>query len=670
MMSTGDRFAVMEAPSGTVTFLFTDVEGSTRRWDEQPGAMRAAMVRHDHVVRSTIEEHGGFVFTTAGDEFCAAFRSPRSAVEAAVETQLRLGREHWGTLAPFRVRMAIHTGNADERDGDYFGPPLNRCARLLSLGSGGQILLSAATELLLSDERFDGVSLHDLGAHRLRDLDRTEHIFHVDHPDLPADFPPLPSEGPKEEAADRLSTGRQAFARQAWQEAYGALHDAQKTIQLDGEDLGLLAESAWWLGRSDEAIALWERAFGKLSAAGNAERAALIALSLAEMFHYRLAGAVSAGWMARAERMLADRRDTVAYGHLARWRTVMALEREGDLDRALELAEEVHRLGTDLGDANLTALGLQDRGRILVAMGRVDEGMALVDEAMVAAVGGELDAVTAGRSYCNMLSVCDQVADYRRAGEWVEAASAWCEAHSASVYPGICTIFKAEVKWRRGQWTDAAEDARDALEHLSGWTDLAAAAWYQLGEIELRAGRHDAAEEAFRAAHAGGRTPLPGLARLRLDQGDPDSARALLEPALSSQAQTALGRARLLPVWFDAALASGREQDGRDALDELESAAAATQSIALRATVAERRVKLALASGDAGTARSEAERAIAGWSELKMPYETAQARVLLAETYQASGNRAAAQLELDVAKATFTALGATADLERLARVEG
>ena len=140
-----------DLPTGTITFLFTDIEGSTRRWDEQPEAMRHALARHDTILREAIEQHGGHVFKTIGDAFCAAFARATDAVAAAVAAQRALAAEPWGTDGPGRVRMALHTGVADERGGDYFGPPLNRVARLLDTAHGGQVLLSAATQELVRD---------------------------------------------------------------------------------------------------------------------------------------------------------------------------------------------------------------------------------------------------------------------------------------------------------------------------------------------------------------------------------------------------------------------------------------------------------------------------------------------------------------------------------------
>ncbi len=179
-------------PSGTVTFLFTDIEGSTRLWEEQREQMQAALARHDALLRSVIEEQGGYVFKTVGDAFYAAFSDPDHALSSAIEVQRRLAGEEVGReVDGLRVRIALHTGVAEQRDDDYFGPPLNRVARLLSAAHGGQVLLSGATQALVRDSLPDGVSLRDLGERRLRDLTRPEQIYQVEAADLPREFPPL-----------------------------------------------------------------------------------------------------------------------------------------------------------------------------------------------------------------------------------------------------------------------------------------------------------------------------------------------------------------------------------------------------------------------------------------------------------------------------------------------
>jgi predicted ATPase/class 3 adenylate cyclase len=178
-------------PTGTVTFLFTDIEGSTRMWEHDAEAMQAALSRHDRILRDAIEGHRGYVFKTVGDAFCAAFPTASDALETTLEAQRTLLSYPWEETGPLRLRMALHTGAAEERDGDYFGPPLNRVARLLSAAHGGQTLISLATQELVRDRLPEGTDLYDLGQRRLKDLFRPERIFQLIAPGLPSEFPPL-----------------------------------------------------------------------------------------------------------------------------------------------------------------------------------------------------------------------------------------------------------------------------------------------------------------------------------------------------------------------------------------------------------------------------------------------------------------------------------------------
>ncbi|HYN90075.1 MAG TPA: adenylate/guanylate cyclase domain-containing protein, partial [Ardenticatenaceae bacterium] len=186
-------------PTGTVTFLFTDIEGSTRLWEQHPEAMKAALARHDLLLRQAIERHGGGVVKTTGDGVLAAFATVSGAVHAALDAQRALYQEAWPETGALRVRMALHTGTAEERGTDYFGPSLNRAARLMGAGHGGQILLSLATQILFRDALAEMAATHpghslqvrDLGEHRLKDLSEPERIFQLVTSDLPSDFPPL-----------------------------------------------------------------------------------------------------------------------------------------------------------------------------------------------------------------------------------------------------------------------------------------------------------------------------------------------------------------------------------------------------------------------------------------------------------------------------------------------
>jgi len=181
-----------DRPTGTITFLFTDIEGSTKLWERHPDAMKAALARHDALIKQAIEARGGYVFKTVGDAFCAAFAEPTDALEAALAAQRALNAETWAPeIGAIRIRAALHTGVAEEREGDYFGPPVNRVARLLSAGHGGQTLITLATQALLRDNLPPKTSLLDLGEHRLKDLFRPEHIYQIATDGLAAEFPPL-----------------------------------------------------------------------------------------------------------------------------------------------------------------------------------------------------------------------------------------------------------------------------------------------------------------------------------------------------------------------------------------------------------------------------------------------------------------------------------------------
>ena len=180
-------------PTGTVTFLFTDIQSSTSLWESDPVTMRPALARHDQILRQALTQHNGYVFKTVGDAFCAAFATAPEALAGALSAQLALVDEPWETQTPLLVRMALHTGSAEERDGDYFGPPLNRVARLMAAGHGGQVLLSLTAQELTRDALPASAFLLDLGPRRLKDLGRPETVFQLLHPSLPAEFPPLNS---------------------------------------------------------------------------------------------------------------------------------------------------------------------------------------------------------------------------------------------------------------------------------------------------------------------------------------------------------------------------------------------------------------------------------------------------------------------------------------------
>ena len=457
---------------------------------------------------------------------------------------------------------------------------------------------------------------------------------------------------------------REAVAAQRWGEAFELLTQADTRNELTREDLDQFGEAAWWLGRLGTAIEVRERAYAAHLKADDRPRAAAAALALANDYSHRLQSSMSSGWVSRGERLLAGLPETAEHGYLARARLNAAIG-SGDLDTALAWAQQVLDIGERLGDRNLEALGLQDKGRVLVARGEVAEGLALLDEAVVAALGGELAPYPTAVVYCNATVASQDLADYRRAAQFSEAARRWCDRQAISGFPGMCRVRRAEVTRLRGAWTDAEAEARQACVELSDFClDYAGEGFYQIGEIRLRMGDLEAAEEAFRHAHELGRTPVPGLALLRLAQDRAQAGIALLRGALDDASRTRLGRARLLPALVEVALAHGDLETADDAAAEMERIADDFGTHALHAAAAVARGEVLLRRAEHAAAIAMLERGRRLWQETDAPYETARARVLLAEAHRASGDRDAAALELQTAATTFERLGGVPDAER------
>jgi len=469
-----------------------------------------------------------------------------------------------------------------------------------------------------------------------------------------------------------LDAGHEAFERHAWRAAYDNLRAADASSPLDAADLEQLGQAAWWLGSLDDVIRAFERAYAVYQSRGRKRDAARAALRLSAEFGHKQEHAVAAGWLRRAERLLADEPESAEHGSLSRALFSRALEQRKDFEAALELADRTYAIAERVGSPDLLALGLHDKGRALLALGKVDEGMDLIDEATVAAVGGELGPHATAAVYCNTINACRDVADYGRAGEWTEAAKRWCERQSIAGFPGMCRVRRAEIVRLRGAWPEAEREIRLATAELRPfYLDYAAEGFYQLGEIRLRVGDMAAAEDAFRQAGELGRDPQPGLALLRLAQGKPDAAAAMLRHALEAlPAEDRLGRARLLPAQVEVALVRGDGDAASTAIEELAESGALFGTPALRASAASAAGAAALSDGSYEHAIARAREAIHLWKEVDAPYEGARARVLLAEALGLSGHDDEAALELERAIATFDRLGATPDAVRAREAAG
>jgi tetratricopeptide (TPR) repeat protein len=452
--------------------------------------------------------------------------------------------------------------------------------------------------------------------------------------------------------AEHLEPARSAFARTAWREAYDGLRTADAAGELEAEDLERLAEAGWWLSDGTASLRARERAYRQYLQRGERRAAARVALALAEDHFHRLARSVGQGWLRRAERHLEGLPDVPERGWLYRLRFVVALEAERKPEEAMEYADRALEIARRVGDTDLEALALQDRGRVLVALGQVKDGMALMDEAMTAATAGELTPRTTGRAYCNMMSTCEELGDVGRAAEWYDAAHSWSEPYTGSGYPGICRVHRAGILRLRGSLREAEHEARRAAEELVDFlADVAGEAFNELGEIRLRMGDLVGAGEMFSEAHSRGRDPQPGLALLRLAEGKSEAARSMIERVLIEPGLTRLDRAKLLPALVEIRVACGEIDAAAEGASELETITTTYTSPALVASAALARGRVELARGQAEQAMLHLRRARRIWAEIDLPIELAQTRLLLARAYSALGNTDEAELEERTAQA-------------------
>ena len=469
---------------------------------------------------------------------------------------------------------------------------------------------------------------------------------------------------------DTLNDARSALGRHDWAEALALLRKADAAKSLDGEGLEMLADAAWWMAEPDESLAARERAYAAFAEAGNTRRAARVALRLGQDNGNKRAYAAAGAWLERAAKLLEGDEDCVEYGYLL---FVQAASGHGELgrDTTLALTRRAAELGTRFGDRDLQAFGAMGEGLTLISSGEVAAGLARLDAATVAAVAGELTVFTTGWVYCGTIGACRDLADYRRASEWTEATTRWCERQSVTGFPGICRVNRAEVIERRGAWAQAEQEARKACDELQRFqiSDIAALGFYAIGHIRLRMGDLPAAEDAFRRAHELGAVPEPGLALVRLAQGDAAAAAASLKRALANEHERS-GRARLLPAEVEVALAVDDRERARAASSELDALAVTFGTVAMSAIADTARAAVQLADGDALSAEKAITTAIRQWQELEMPYDAARARLLLAAALRAQGDEPATKLELQAARSTFERLGARVDLRRVSELLG
>ncbi|MFC9342043.1 LuxR C-terminal-related transcriptional regulator [Streptomyces sp. NPDC057020] len=519
---------------------------------------------------------------------------------------------------------------------------------------------------------------------------------------------------------DPVGRARDAAARESWAEAYQLLHahDRHPSRGLTADDLSVLADAAWWSGHVDESVTARLRAHAAYLAADDHRGAGLASWWL----YYEYAGlgrpAAAAGWLHRARHHLEDLPDCPEQCFLEMTAAEEASAR-GDHGTALAATRRMTALALACGSPDLLALSRQAESRALLAAGRRTEGLALLDDAMCAVSAGELSGMVTGWLYCLALTQCMEAADFARAVEWTNAAMEWCappwtgrppdedpteaatgtatatgpmitasEESAAGTAPlpmtvpsgenpfrGVCRAHRVEVLDLLGAWALAEAEARQACREVPvDCLESAAAAYYAAGDVQRRQGRLEAAAVSYGHAHELGRIPQPGLALLRLAQGRADAAVAGVDLALACRSDPdhdVLGRARLLAARTEVALAV-RDLPGaaRAAADLDALAGAADGDVPLLRALADTALgAVALAEKRPG-ALLPLRRALAGWLELRVPYEAAQVRMLLAAACRDAGDEEAARLELGTARAVFERLGAVPDARRAAALIG
>jgi DNA-binding NarL/FixJ family response regulator len=459
-------------------------------------------------------------------------------------------------------------------------------------------------------------------------------------------------------AAD-LDRGRKEYDRRNWPEAYELLRGAQEP-----EDLMRLAVAAQLTGHDEAAVEQLHRAHNTFLKRGDAQPAIRAGANLAMLLTNRGELAQAAGWIARCRRMLDElNRDCAEAGYL-RIPTALQAVGQGDVAGASAIFKEVIQIAERFDDADLGAMGRLGRGQSLLMTGDIATGLELFDENMVAVTSGELSPIVAGIIYCAVIDGCRRIYDLRRAHEWTQALDQWCESQAGLVpFRGNCLVFRSEIKQLHGAWSDALVEANRACVMLTEprVQEAAGDAFYQLGELHRLRGDFAAAEAAYLRANGVGRSPQPGLALVRLAQGQIESACAALrrerEDARDPSRMTAV-----LPAFVDAMIAAGDVKAARAGAAELEAAARALGAPPFVRALAEKaQGAVLLAEGEPRSAVASLRSALDLWRDLDAPYEAARTRILIAKAWEALGDLDAAALEIDAARTLFAHLGSATD---------
>jgi DNA-binding CsgD family transcriptional regulator len=463
-----------------------------------------------------------------------------------------------------------------------------------------------------------------------------------------------------------LETGRDAFLRRNWTDAYVHLAAADREEPLPPDDLERLATAACLIGKDAESTDIWARAHQEYLAGGAVARAARCAFWLAAALMHHGERVRAGGWIARARELVQDGPECVEQGYVL---LPLALQRVfgGDAAGAYEMFCQAAEIGDRFRDRDLIALARHSRGRVLIRIGEVQDGVRLLDEAMIAVDAGDVSPLVVGDVYCSVIEGCLEVYDLRRAREWTSALMRWCDAQPDLVrFRGQCLVRRAEILQLHGSWPEAFAAATEACERLlqPSAQPNCGAAFYHCGEVHRLRGAFEEAVEAYGQANRYGRKPQPGLALLRLAQGQTEAAATAIRLAVD-EAPGVETRSRLLPACVEILLAAGDVEAADLAARDLARFAEGLDAPMLRAAAAQARGAVLLAEGDARAALPVLREAWSAWQEVDAVYEAARVRVLIGVASRDLGDLDAAKMELDAARWTFQQLGARPELARL-----
>lgn len=464
-----------------------------------------------------------------------------------------------------------------------------------------------------------------------------------------------------------VDEARAAFARQAWgvaRAAFAAAADQALTL----DDIQRYAIAAHLVGDESASRDQLTRGYREALERDDVTRAVRFAFWTGHSMIFTGEMAQANGWWARARSLLIERGvDCVEWGYVLYTAAADQLM-AGDPTTACRTLDEVRALGRRFAEPDLIAAAQYLRGRALIHLGQCAEGMAALDEVMVAVTTGELHPLWVGHAYCGVLQACWELFDLRRAREWTFALTRWCATQPDLVpYRGPCMVHRVELMRLHGDWQDALDEVRRACDWLSlpASPETPAEAFYEFGELNRLRGDFAAAEQAYREASKWGRSPEPGIALLRLARGQAEAAAAAVRRALDETAADRGKRAELLAAYVEILLALGDLPTAQAATLELKGLAATLGAVLLQALADRTEGSLLVAEGQPRAGVAILRRSWRAWQQLEAPYEGARVRVLIARACHALGDDESAAMEIDAARWVFERLGAAFDLRGL-----